>query len=133
MSEKESNPVGRPVKYKTPEAMQVDIDAYFDSDAWLKQGDDVIFCPTVSGIAYALNMTTASFRNYEKRDEFFSTIKRAKQKVEITLEQRLSGNSVTGSIFNLKHNFSWKDKHEEEQGKTDMADVLKALVDKLPD
>jgi hypothetical protein len=32
--------------------------------------------------------------------------------VEMSLEQRLAGQAVTGSIFSLKNNFGWKDKSE---------------------
>ena len=95
---------GRPPKYKTPEEMQADIDKYFE--------ESTIY--TVSGLAYALNMSTEALRNYEDKDDFLVTVKRAKQRIEISLEERLAGNNVTGSIFNLKNNFKWKDKQETE-------------------
>jgi hypothetical protein len=57
-------------------------------------------------------MATETLRDYGTKDEFSATVKRAKQKIEISLEQRLAGNNVTGSIFNLKNNFGWKDKSE---------------------
>lgn len=98
--------MARPLKYTSPEDMQADIDAYFgrctDEDP-----------PTISGLAYHLDMTTESLRNYENRDEFFATVKKAKQRVEMALEKKLLGNTqCTGAIFNLKNNFGWKDKQE---------------------
>jgi len=55
---------------------------------------------------------TETIRNYENRDEFFATIKKAKQKIEESLEIKLHGNNVTGIIFNLKNNYGWKDRHD---------------------
>ena len=106
------NPNGRPLKYTDVEVMKADIEEYFIGDAFMGEGDNRVFAPTVSGLAYHLDMSTECFRNYEEKDEFFATVKRAKQRIEIALEQRLAGNNVTGSIFNLKNNFGWKDKSE---------------------
>jgi hypothetical protein len=122
-------PAGRPPKYKTKEEMQAIIDLYFlacrvhqeeseerllglleDELLMISEIEDVI--PTISGLAYTLGMSTEAFRNYEEKDEFLATVKRAKQRVEMSLEQRLAGNNVTGSIFSLKNNFGWKDKSE---------------------
>ena len=100
-------PAGRPPKYETPEEMQMVIDDYFGS-----LGQDK---PTISALAYALGMSTEALRNYEAKDEFLATVKRAKQKVEMALEQHLFSGAVTGAIFNLKNNFGWKDKSEVEQ------------------
>lgn len=124
-------PAGRPPKYNTPEEMQRIIDLYFmacrahqteqteklDSlDEEEKQIVDDIedFFPTVSGLAYTLGMSTEALRNYGEKDDFLATVKRAKQRVEMSLEQRLAGQAVTGSIFSLKNNFGWKDKTESE-------------------
>lgn len=107
-------PAGRPPKYNTPEEMQSVIDEYFDGDAYVGTGDDRVFAPTVSGLAMHLDMTTQALRDYADKDEFLGTVKKAKQRVEVALEQRLHGNNVTGTIFNLKNNFGWKDKQEQE-------------------
>ena len=123
---------GRPPKYKTPKEMQRIIDLYFigcksnqseDSESILKDLSDEdklivndVECvvPTVSGLAYILGMSRQAICDYEKKDDFLDTIKRAKLRIEISLENRLAGNAVTGSIFNLKNNFGWKDKTETE-------------------
>ncbi len=122
-------PAGRPPKYDSPEEMQRIIDLYYlacrchqTGDATMLEGlptedlliinDIVDVVPTISGLAYILGMTTQAFRDYEKKDEFLCTVKKSKQRVEMSLEQRLAGNAVTGSIFSLKNNFGWKDKTE---------------------
>lgn len=126
---------GRPPKYKTPEEMQRIIDLYFltckvhrlqsleeespetmltglsDEDLHIVNDIDDVR-PTVSGLALALDMTTEALRNYEVKEEFLATVKRAKQKIENALENNLYGQAVTGTIFNLKNNFGWKDKTE---------------------
>jgi hypothetical protein len=124
-------PAGRPPKYKTPEEMQRIIDLYYLACKVHKKGDPSLLeglsqedllivndieddTPSVSGLAYTLGMTTEAFRNYEQKDEFLATVKTAKQRVEMSLEQRLAGNAVTGSIFSLKNNFGWKDKTEQD-------------------
>lgn len=124
--------MGRPPKYETPEEMQSIIDLYFlacrvhqednganrleglgeDSLLIISDIEDVV--PTISGLAYTLGMSTEAFRNYEQKGNFLATVKKAKQRVEMSLEQRLAGHAVTGSIFSLKNNFGWKDKTEQE-------------------
>jgi hypothetical protein len=90
--------------------MQEAVDAYFaDCDA---NGEPY----TVSGLAYHLGMTTQALRGYEEKDDFLSTVKRAKQRVEMGLERRLYESSPTGSIFNLKNNFGWKDAQDHNIG-----------------
>jgi len=99
-----ANPVGRPLKFKTPAAMQKAIDNYF-AECFSEEVH-----PTVSGLAYQLELTTEALRNYERKTEFLGTVKRAKQRVEMAIEQSLmSGRNATGPIFNLKNNFGWKD------------------------
>lgn len=70
--------------------------------------------PGVVGLAVFLGVDRQTILDYSKKPEFSGTIKKAKARVEAYLEQHLYGNSVTGSIFNLKNNFGWKDKTEVE-------------------
>jgi len=111
-NKQETNKVGAPLLFDTPEKMQEAIDEYFETDAFMEMGDNTIFAPTVSGLALSLDMDRKSFVNYSNRDEYFPTIKRARERIAVALEQRLYGNNVTGIIFNLKNNFDWKDKQE---------------------
>ncbi len=122
--------LGRPPKYETPEEMQHIIDLYYlacrvhqtdNAELLIDLSDDDLLTvndiedvvPSISGLAYTLGMSTEAFRNYGEKDDFLATVKRAKQRVEMSLEQRLAGNAVTGSIFSLKNNFGWKDKTEQ--------------------
>jgi hypothetical protein len=130
----QQNKVGRPPKFDKPEEMQRVIDLYFlcvthnrvkdelpldvleslsEQEAVIVKdiGSDEVM-PTVSGLAYTLGMSRQALCDYEKKDEFLDTIKRAKMRIERALEQNLYGQAVTGTIFNLKNNFGWKDKTE---------------------
>ena len=99
---------GRPPLYTTVEDVEERIDKYWDACEEVKE------FPTITGLAMALDMTTQTLRMYEKEDEFSSTIKKAKQKVEMAWEQRLL-QPGSGPIFWLKNNAGWKDKQEIEQ------------------
>lgn len=140
-------PAGRPNLYETAEEMQRLIDLYFLTCKIHQKGDfelvpddeesQLIISgipdvnPTISGLAYTLGMTTESLRNYGTKEEFSATVKRAKQRVEQHLEGHLYGNSVAGAIFNLKNNFGWKDKTEQEvqmSGSTTLTDEQLELI-----
>lgn len=105
-------PAGRPPVFKKPEDMQKAVDEYF-AECEKKEKP-----PLVSGLAFHLGISTEALRNYEGKEEFLATVKRAKQRIEIALEENLHGNAVTGTIFNLKNNFGWKDKTETEGTQT---------------
>jgi len=106
------NKGGRPPLYTSNKELSDLIDDYFVTDAFMGEGDDRVYAPTMSGLAYHLGMCRKSLINYENKDMFLHTIKKARDKVAVALEQRLYGNNVTGIIFNLKNNFGWKDKKE---------------------
>lgn len=122
---------GRPPKYTEAEKLQHKIDLYFlackvqqtgntEQLEHLPQEDlkiiDNIDCvyPTVTGLALVLGMTRKGLIEYENKDdvELGNTIKKAKQKVEGFLEQRLYHNNAAGTIFNLKNNYKWVDATE---------------------
>lgn len=109
-------PAGRPPKYNSVEEMQEIIDLYFSRDggAYMGEGDEKIYAPTMSGLALELGLSRQGLLDYSNKDEYFDAIKEARQKVEVALEQRLHGQAVTGTIFNLKNNFGWRDKSEYE-------------------
>lgn len=97
---------GRPKKYTDIEIMEQKIDEYF------KNCDEAHKPYTMSGLALALDMDRKTLLNYSKDSEFFPTIKKARNKVETYVEERLFYPNATGVIFNLKNNFAWEDKQE---------------------
>lgn len=122
-------PAGRPLAFESVEDLSTQIDTYFveGGPAYIDIGDATMFVPTVSGLAYHLNVSTETLRDYGTKEEYSATVKRAKQKIEIALEQRLAGQAVTGTIFNLKNNFGWKDKTEKEiTGNLGLTDLSEA-------
>lgn len=118
------NNVGRPLKFKSKEELQTKIDKYFNScDATVvkkivnSRGDlisEVTKPYTITGLASFLDTSRETLINYEKKEEYFDTIKKAKAKIEEAYEYRaLIGDShPTITIFTLKNNFGWKDKQE---------------------
>jgi len=108
---------GRPLKFKTPEELQEEIDWYFFEAEYDCCGypRDTRKYITITGLALHLGFADRqSVQDYRKRDKFSFTIKRACTIIENYLEECLFGNNVTGIIFNLKNNFGWKDKSEQE-------------------
>lgn len=111
-ADKEETKMGRPLAFNSPEELQEKIDAYFEHIDSLTDDNDKKVPYTVAGLGLWLDVDTETIRNYEKKDDFFGTIKRAKQKIEEQLETKLQSNNVAGVIFNLKNNYGWKDKKE---------------------
>ncbi len=122
---------GRPRKYTEAEIMQEKIDKYFEScyrpvtriidgkcvNVKNKNGEVLKeqYKPfTVTGLADALDMSRQSLLNYNKKDEFFDTITRAKRKCELYAEERLfDKEGANGAKFSLANNFScWSDKQK---------------------
>lgn len=128
MSENIENKVGRPALYQTPEEMQERIDAYFkecegvyvrDKDGFIetnKDGEPITTKTrplTITGLALALGFSgRQALLNYEDKEEFMDTVKRAKSKIEQYAEERLfDRDGVNGAKFNLSNNFSgWSEK-----------------------
>ena len=102
------NKVGRPPKFKNKEEMQEKIESYFEECK--KEKRPITF----TGLAYSIGLSRQALFDYKEKDEFLDTIKKARDYVEMTLEERLIGTSgvATGIIFNLKNNYDWKDKQE---------------------
>ena len=105
---KAKNKGGRPKKYSELELFQKKTDEYF------KMCDEKEKPYTITGLCLYLDICRDTLIEYEKREEFTDTIKRAKNKVENYVEENsLMGKlNPTVSIFNLKNNFGWKDKTE---------------------
>ena len=119
MSEKHAG--GRPRMFETVEELDQKIDEYFDGgyDTYtiiLKDGKQVeVPAVTLVGLALFLGFCDKqSLYDYQKREEFSCSIKRARAKVEAEYEKQLRFGQPTGAIFALK-NFGWKDKQEVDQ------------------
>ena len=104
----DKHPGGRPRLYNSPEEMEKVIESYFEK---CKQEDRPL---TMQGLANALGMDRASLVNYSHREEFFDTLKKARDTVVAATEEKLlkSGQPTIGCIFWLKNNAGWVDKQE---------------------
>ena len=100
--------VGRPKIFKSVEEVEEKINAYF------KYCEDKDKPYTMSGLAYYLDVDRRTIVNYTKEEEFFPAIKKARDRVQMQLEENalLNKGNPTFTIFNLKNNFDWKDKIE---------------------
>lgn len=116
-------PAGRPKKFKEVEEMQAKIDDYFKNcpdfviiSAYDKNTGEFVtynkITPTITGLALHLGFVSRqSMLDYEKREEFSCTIKKARTRIEKEYEKQLHNDKCAGAIFALK-NFGWKDKVE---------------------
>jgi len=71
--------------------------------------------PGIVGLSVFLDCDRHALYDYAKKPEFSHIIKKYKARVEAYLEERLQANASTGSIFNLKCNFGWRDVQTIEQ------------------
>lgn len=107
--------VGRPLKFKNVEELQNAIDAYFLSCEDPERPGFYIKPLTITSLAVHLDTTRDLLLDYQEKDEFSDTIKKAKQFIHAWTEEQLYRNTqVTGVIFNLKNNYGWKDKTEQD-------------------
>jgi hypothetical protein len=149
------NEGGRPLKFKTAKELQDKIDAYFAScfdEVWTQTFEyddkgkviDTKWIPvldrngdilekqirpfTITGLALALDTTRDVLLDYEDREEYSHSIKRAKAIIHnYTEEELMKRDKPTGVIFNLKNNYGWKDKTEQDVNLSGgLADELKA-------
>ena len=116
---------GRPPIFETPELMDKAIEDYFNpipttetqtpkGKQKFKEARQPRDKVTISGLCYFLGFESRqSFYDYEERPEFSYIVKRARMRVEMSYEERLSESACTGAIFALK-NMGWKDKSEQE-------------------
>jgi len=121
------HPGGRPPLYTNAEDLSYIIDEYFDycdnriQQIYSAKADGVIEVMnpapyTMAGLALRLGMDRRSLLNYSKKDEFFLTIKAARDRVEADVEERMNDKQTftPGLIFNAKNNFGWIDKTEQD-------------------
>lgn len=134
-------PNHRPLKFKDAKALQKAIDAYFaecivddweDVPARDKNGKHIldekgkwkmkpvrvkrVVQPiTISGLAVALDTSRETLLDYEEKDDFSDTIKKAKEQIKSWTEGKLFGGChPSGVIFNLKNNWGFKDEQKVE-------------------
>ena len=110
---------GRPPKFKTAEELQDAINDYFNNGVEKKKvlvgrapNQELleIPVPTITGLCYYIGFESRqSFYDYEKKDGFSYTIKRARLFIEKEYEQLLQVGNTTGAILALK-NMGWSDK-----------------------
>ena len=115
--------MARPKLYTSVDKMQEKIEEYFS------MCDDKEKPYTMSGLAYALDMDRKSLLNYSKDEQFFPTIKKAKERIEQQLEENaLMGKAnSTFTIFNLKNNYGWKDNIEVEGNTQNKITIVNSL------
>lgn len=107
---------GRPVKFKNKEEILKVWEEYYEEQC-KKAAIADLASPilTMSGLARRLGLSRQGLIDYSNKEEFFDTIKELREQVHESVEERLlSGVAQTGCIFNLKNNFNWKDKTEQE-------------------
>jgi hypothetical protein len=94
---------GRPPLWKDPIELKELVLDYFQSE----EGQNK---PTFAGLAYFIGIDRKTLFNYSKKDEFFPTIKKARDRIELFYEQKLmfDDGPKTGVIFALK-NWGWSD------------------------
>lgn len=94
------NKVGRPPAYKNAKELQEIIDEYLEIET----------NKTITGLALYLGFESRqSFYDYEKKEEFTYTIKRARTYIEKEYEELLRKGNAGGAIFALK-NMGWHDR-----------------------
>ena len=115
------NKGGAPPMYATPEELQQAISDYFDHGYSIRKiivggkgKEEAVEVPIVSITGLVLFCgfeSRQSFYDYEKREGFSYTIKRARMFLENEYEEAVRSGNPAGPIFLLK-NFGWSDKQE---------------------
>ena len=110
------------LKYKDEKQLEKAIDEYF------KNCDEKEKPYTITGLALALGIDRRTLVNYGNKESYFPLIKNARTRIEQQLEEslyRLGNNS--GVIFNLKNNYGWIDKQEQEVVTTGRYNIINDL------
>lgn len=114
---------GRPPVFNTPEEMAQAIEDYFANGIESRkvligkppnQRIEQLPVPTISGLVYYIGFESRqSFYDYEQKQEFSYTVRRARLFIEKHYEELLQTGNPMAAIFALKQ-FGWKDKVETE-------------------
>lgn len=113
------NKGGRPPLWTDPQQLQELIDKYFQHEEK----------PTFAGLAYYIGIDRGTLYNYENKDEFFNTIKKARDRMLEKYEELLiyTGKNTAGIIFALK-NTGWTDKTDITTGGESIKPILGGLT-----
>lgn len=126
MARRKYDSPGQPPKWDSPEKLQKDIDKYF-------KDCEVTHKPyTIAGLAYALGVSRTTIYNYSYKDEFFNTIKKARDRVMAYIEEQAIIKGNAGTIFIMK-NYGYTDKQEIDASVSskDFMSALGKFADKL--
>lgn len=132
-----SNPVGRPLKFKTVEELDLAIQRYFDEQdphvvkhmeasgfnergqtMWTTREIMTEQRPyTMSGLARALGLSRQALLEYSQREKYGDSIQAAKDRCQEYAESQLFGPYANGAKFNLINNYQgkyqpWAEKQE---------------------
>ena len=93
---RDKNKGGRPLKFKSVEELEKKINAYFY--------DENNKPYTICDLCVWLDCDRQTLLNYQEKEEFFDTIKRAKTRIEANIEKGalIGVFNPTFSIFNMK-------------------------------
>lgn len=114
---------GRPLKFNSVGELEELIEQYFDKqDERAMINGWVLPLYNLEGLAVHLNCDPKTLFNYSKKEEYFPTIKAAKNKCLSVLVDKLQlgEGSVTGAIFLAKNGYGMKDKIDIEGKTTNM-------------
>lgn len=108
-----AHPGGRPLKFKDVTELENAVEQYFLSCEDPEKPGFYNKPLTITSLAVYLDTTRDLLLDYQEKDQYSDTIKKAKQKIHAWTEEQLYRNTqVAGVIFNLKNNYGWKDKTE---------------------
>lgn len=137
--------MGRPLLYDSVEKLEKDIQSFFDSCFEMQWFDEQVRCEitgeferhpekgtiitkpvqrkvnvkplSITGLAVHLETSRQTLINYESKEDFFDTIKRAKAICEQYVEDGMFEGkfSPVVGIFNAKNNYGWEDKTVQDQ------------------
>jgi hypothetical protein len=115
------NTGGRPPTFESADQLADAINDYFangvtERKVLIGKGEaariETIPVPTITGLCYHIGFESRqSFYDYELKDGFSYTIKRARLFIEKEYEEQLTVGNTVGAIFALK-NMGWRDKVE---------------------
>lgn len=112
---------GRPRKWNSKEELQSMIDSYWQ---YCEDNEKPM---TIAGLAYFTKVDRQTIYNYAKDEEYFDTIKKARERIVMGFEELAITKGNAGTIFIMK-NYGYKDKQEVTTN-TDMTIAMKSFLD----